>query len=91
MDILTKMIQIKHKTNDMIFEEFGKYCKNNGIKQQNFYNPENKQQLINTIYDFIDFNFKQWEKSKNQIHVKNESRYIMDYLIGIYNLDYTPF
>lgn len=87
MDILTKMIKIKHNTNDLIFDEFWKYCKNNGIKQQDFYNAENKQKLINTIYNFIDFNFKQWSKNKNQIHVKDESRYIKEYLINLYNLD----
>lgn len=91
MDILTKMIKTKHKINDIIFEEFWNYCKSQGINQQCFYAKENKQKLIDTIYDFIELNYKKWKENQNQIHVKNESRYIREYLENLYNLDILPF
>ena len=90
-DILTKMIDIKHKTNDLIFEEFWSYCKSQGINQQSFYNKENKQKLRDTIYDFINFNYQKWIKKPNNIHAKEESRYIMKYLTDLYDLESLPF
>jgi len=90
MDILTKMIKTKNEINNLIFEEFQKYCKNKGINHENFYNEKNKQNLYNIIYDFIDCNFEEYKKDRKQIHVKNESRYIRQYLESLY-IDTLPF
>lgn len=90
-DILTKMIDIKHKINDLIFEEFWSYCKSQGINQQSFYNKENKQKLNDTIYNFILKNMIKWEKNKNDINTNSENAYIMKYLTDLYDLESLPF
>lgn len=97
MDLFTFLIENEYYIHNYIYNAFKIYLKQNNIKEKNlYYNiPDTNDPIYNNTYsiirDFIDHNFNIYKNNELQIHVKNESRYIIEYLKEVYMLEALPF
>lgn len=95
MDIYTLLIENRHFLHNAIYDSFKRYLLKNNIKEASLYysdrEGETYQRTYNIISDFIDEQFNIYKTNELQIHVKNETRYIMKYLKETYFLYTLPF
>ena len=95
MDIYTLLIENRHFLHNVMHDSFKKYLLKNNIKEASLYysdrEGETYQRTYNIIRDFIDEQFDIYKTKELQIHVKNETRYISNYLKEVYDLRPLPF
>lgn len=95
MDIYTLLIENKHFLHNAIYDAFKRYLIKNNIKEASLYYSDREgrtyQNTYNIIRDFIDEQFDIYKTKELQIHVKNETRYIIDYLEETYHNYTLPF